>query len=74
MAVVAKKEGAALILKVENGQSQSGTTMYANRTVSDINPEIGNEDLYTIANGLAELVPNALSKISRRDMTMLVEQ
>ena len=74
MAIVAKKKASALILKVENGLSPSGMTMYTNRTISDVNPEVTNENLYAAANKLAELVPNALGSIMRRDMADIVEQ
>lgn len=74
MAIVAKKKASALILKVENGLSPSGMTMYANRTISDINPDATHENLYAVGNKLAELVPNALSSIMRRDMADIVEQ
>lgn len=73
MALVEKKAGTSLILRVENGTSASGKTMYANRTVSDINAEMANADFYAIANGLAGLLTASLNKITRKDLIDLAE-
>jgi len=73
MALVEKKAGTSLILKVENGQSASGTTLYANRTISSVNPAAVNQDVYDIGKSVAALLNNALNAVIRKDLTDLAE-
>ncbi len=42
----------SLKIKVENGTTNTGTVKYATRTFSSINPEISDEDLLAVGQGL----------------------
>lgn len=45
----------SLKIKVENGTTNTGTVKYATRTFSSINPEISDEDLLAVGQGLGAL-------------------
>ena len=62
-----KDSSTALTLRVATGTSDSGKTIFANRTVSDINPALTDEDFCAVGAGLASLQANVLSSVIRTD-------
>lgn len=62
----------ALKIMVENGTTDAGTIKYASRTISSINPEISDEDLLAIGQGLAAMQSNEVGDIKRSDLATLV--
>ncbi|MFC2337878.1 MAG: DUF1659 domain-containing protein [Negativicutes bacterium] len=74
MAVVTKEESTKLLLKVENGQTAGGKTAYAERSIADVNPQLTNDDLYAVGNGIAGLQTKALKAIRRQNTVTLAEE
>lgn len=62
----------ALKIMVESGTTDAGTIKYAARTISSINPEISDEDLLAIGQGLADMQSNDVGDIKRSDIATLV--
>ena len=59
-------------LKVENGTTDAGAVKYATRTFSSINPEISDEDLLAVGQGLAALQSHDVGDIQRAENATLV--
>ena len=74
MAVVTKEESTKLLLKVENGQTAGGKTAYAERSIADVNPQLTNDDLYAVGNGIAGLQTKARKAIRRQNTVTLAEE
>ena len=62
----------SLKIKVENGTTDAGAVKYATRTFSSINPEISDEDLLAVGQGLAALQSHAVGDIQRAENAPLV--
>lgn len=61
----------ALKIKVGNGTTDTGTVKYATRSYNSINPEITDEDLYTIGQGLAAMQTHEVGDILRTETATL---
>lgn len=61
-----------LKIKVENGMNATGATKYATRTVSNINPELTDDDLLAIGEGFAALQVHDVGDIQRSEVSTLV--
>ncbi|WP_298463170.1 DUF1659 domain-containing protein [uncultured Mitsuokella sp.] len=61
-----------LKIKVENGATATGATKYATRTVSNINPEITDDDMLAIGEEFAALQTHAVGDIQRSEVSTLV--
>ena len=57
---------------VENGMNATGATKYATRTVSNINPELTDDDLLAIGEGFAALQVHDVGDIQRSEVSTLV--
>ena len=62
----------SLKIKVENGTTDAGAVKYATRTFSSINPEISDEDLLAVGQGLAALQSHDVGDIQRAEKATLV--
>ncbi|WP_288571806.1 DUF1659 domain-containing protein [uncultured Mitsuokella sp.] len=63
----------SLKIKVENGTTDAGAVKYATRTFSSINPEISDEDLLAVGQGLAALQSHdVVGDIQRAENATLV--
>lgn len=62
-----KDESTKMTLKVATGTSDTGKTISANRTLSNINPELTDTVFCTVAAGAASLVADPLMNVSRID-------
>ena len=61
----------ALKIKVENGTTDTGLVKYATRSYNSINPEITDDDLYTIGQGLAAMQTHEVGDIVRTETATL---
>lgn len=71
MAVTKIAKSCALIIAVESDVAADGSTIYANRTISKINPELADEDAYDVAAAIGTLQSCPVGDISRRDVFVL---
>ena len=62
----------SLKIKVENGTTDAGAVKYATRTFSSINPEINDDDLLAIGQGLAAMPAHGVGDIQRYETASLV--
>ena len=62
----------SLKIKVENGTTNTGTVKYATRTVSSINPEISDEDLLAVGQGLGALQSHDVGDIQRLENATMI--
>jgi len=61
-----------LKIEVEAGMSVNGTTRYASRTFSGMNPELTDEDFLAIGEKLGSLQSRKIGDIRRSDTSTLV--
>lgn len=61
----------ALKFKVENGTTDTGLVKYATRSYNAINPEISDDDLYTIGQGLSAMQTHEVGEIQRTETATL---
>lgn len=73
MAVVETGKATKMILKVATGTSSSGQTIYSNRTISNVSPNVASATIFSIGTSLAALQSHALGSIARQDTAILVE-
>lgn len=62
----------SLKIMVESGTTDAGTIKYAARTISSINPDISDEDLLAVGQGLAAMQSNEVGDIKRSEISTLV--
>lgn len=74
MAVSVSKSTAKLILKAENGQTQSGKINYINRAYDNLNTSLENTDIYSIAEKIESLSKDTFGSISKNVTDVLVQQ
>ena len=74
MAVSVSKSTAKLILKAENGQTQSGKINYINRAYDNLNTSLENTDIYSIAEKIESLSKDTFGSISKSVTDVLVQQ
>lgn len=60
-----KEKSTALTLKVATGTDESGKTIFANRTIGNINPDISDENFCVVATGLSGLQSHTLASVNR---------
>lgn len=65
-----KENSTTLKIRVATGTDAEGRTTFADRSVSDINYELSNDDLCSIGTGLASLQSCALVGIIRTDTAL----
>ena len=64
-------ETGKLTLTVQTGTAESGTAVTANRSVSNVNPDLMDDDAYSIAVKLGGLQKYPVTKITRTDTAVL---
>lgn len=62
-----KDSSTAMKIRVATGTDAEGKTIFANRSVSNINPEITDENFCSVGAGLANLQSHTLSGVIRVD-------
>lgn len=65
-----KENSTTMKIRVATGTDAEGKTIFADRSVSDINTDLSNEDLCSIGTGLASLQSNALVGVIRTDTAL----
>lgn len=71
MAVTKSDQSTKIVLRVEKGVKPDGSTVYASRTLSHMNPVLSDEDLYDIGAGLGTLQTCPVGDIIRHDTATL---
>ena len=61
-----------IILKVENGLGKDGKVRLAQRTFQHINPELSDDDAYTIGTALGNLQSRTVDSVARTDSASLI--
>ena len=72
MAVSIFKSTAKLILKAENGQTQSGKINYINRAYDNLNTSLENADVYAVAEKIQSLSSDTFGSISKSVTDVLI--
>ena len=62
----------SLKIKVENGTTDTGAVKYATRTYSSINPEISDDDLLAIGQGLGALQTHDVGDVQRGENATMI--
>ena len=62
----------SLKIKVENGTTDTGAVKYATRTYSSINPEISDDDLLAIGQGLGALQTHDVGDVQRVENATMI--
>ncbi len=74
MAVTRHEGSSVLKLEVLTGTNPNGSGIHSTRTISDINPELADADLYDLGKKIADLQVHPLECIKRSDTTELIEK
>lgn len=74
MATVRDATTCKLTARVEMGVTESGTTKYGDRSLSNANPSVTDDDARTIIDSFAALQSYPLSRAIRSDSFTLLEQ
>lgn len=64
-------EESKLLLKVEYGATASGNTTYRTRTLSNINPDLSDNNAYSIMTKLGAMQTHTVAEIKREDIATL---
>ena len=64
-------ESSKLSLTVQTGTSESGKAVTATRSVNNVNPDLIDDDAYSVAVKLGALQKYAVTKITRTDSAVL---
>lgn len=64
-------EESKLLLKVEYGTTASGNTTYRTRTLSNINPDLSDNNAYSIMTKLGAMQTHTVAEIKREDIATL---
>lgn len=74
MATVKENETARLTVKVESGVDESGKAKYSARSITDLDPALGDDDARTIGELYGGLQAYPVSAIVRQVSAVLVEE
>lgn len=74
MAVVNIPQKTTLSIQVQKGISDSGNPVYAYRNYANVKPDATVQDIFDVANALANLQVYALANIQRVDYSKLMNQ
>ena len=74
MAAVKTNESTKLVLSVETGASAGGAPIYGQRSLSHIRPSLSDTDALAVGTAVAGLQIYPLSKVTRHDKAVLVEE
>ena len=73
MAVISNPLASRLQLRVITGQDYEGNPIYRTQSYSNVKSDTSDDDLYSVANALADLQKNELDFIRRIDESILLE-
>ena len=68
-----KDETTKLVVKVKLEDPETGKTTYSQRTFTHINPDLSDEDAFSIGTKLGALQAHEVAGLSRTDTTGLAE-
>jgi len=71
MAVVKMNQSAKLIIKVQTKTDANGEAVYAQRSISNLNPAVVDNDVYTVGTAIAGLQKYPVETVSRQDTAAL---
>ena len=71
MAVVKMNQSAKLIIKVQTKTDANGEAVYAQRSISNLNPAVADSDVYTVGSAVAGLQKYPVETVSRQDTAAL---
>lgn len=71
MAVTKTMQSTKLILSVESDVAADGSTIYAQRSIRNINPALADDDAYDVAAAIGTLQSCAVGDIARQDLSIL---
>ncbi len=71
MAVTKTVQSTKLILSVETGVAADGSTVYAQRSIRNVNPVLADEDAYDVASAIGTLQICPVGDIARQDLSIL---
>lgn len=71
MATTRINTATTLRFKVENGTTDTGNIRYATRSFGGINPELTDDDIYAVGQGLAAMQSHEVGDIQRLDTATL---
>ncbi|MBO6209929.1 MAG: DUF1659 domain-containing protein [Schwartzia sp.] len=71
MAVTKTVQSTKLILSVETGVAADGSTVYAQRSIRNVNPVLADEDAYDVAAAIGTLQSCPVGDIARQDLSIL---
>jgi hypothetical protein len=72
MAVTKTSQSAKLIIKVQTKTDANGDAVYAQRSISNLNPAVADSDVYTVGTAVAALQKYPVEAVSRQDVAALV--
>ena len=71
MAVTKTSQSAKLIIKVQTKTNAKGEAVYAQRSISNLNPAVADSDVYTVGSAVAGLQKYPVETVSRQDTAAL---
>ncbi len=71
MAVTETMQSTKLLLSVESDVAADGSTIYAQRSIRNVNPAIADEDAYDVAAAIGTLQSCPVGDIARQDLSIL---
>lgn len=71
MAATKKSQSTKMIIKVANGTSSSGTTLYASRTFQHISPAGTDDNILTLGTKYGALQSRTVGGVQRQDTATL---
>jgi len=71
MAVTKTSQSAKLIIKVQTKTNANGEAVYAQRSISNLNPAVTDSDVYTVGSAVAGLQKYPVETVSRQDTAAL---
>ncbi|MDQ0202582.1 DUF1659 domain-containing protein [Pectinatus haikarae] len=74
MAAIKKDQSTSLIVKVQNGVTESGQAKYAQRSFASINPAASDDSLLAAGTAIGALQSHAVGMVMRQDVCTLGEE
>ena len=71
MAVTKTMQSTKLLLAVESDVAADGSTIYAQRSIRNVNPVLADEDAYDVAAAIGTLQSAPVGDIARQDLSIL---
>lgn len=71
MAVTKTSQSAKLIIKVQTKTNANGDAVYAQRSISNLNPAVVDSDVYTVGSAIGALQKYPVEVVSRQDLASL---